>query len=469
MTMTTETRPARARFLLLGIVLAGFLLRLLVAGDVPAWQGPDEPRHLEHAAMAAHRLPQLLEERRYLDPFRDEDPGWQLAVLQSMDREQYWSFAPFGRFAPLRFEQVWGYVGVQLHRPPLYYLGGAAMLLAGGSSSIEAELALVRWWSVMLGTLLIPVAGAIGFFAGGRTWWGLVAAGVVAFLPMAVFISAVVNNDNLVNLLAGVYFVLAFRLLWRGWDWRWVLALGLVVVLGVTTKRGFVTVAATVPLVLWLALPGSGLPMLAQRLAGGAVAATYAVLAGLAAMTVLAPGLVPAPVVAYLFNEPDQAQRLLDADLAGPLGALLVRNFLDAMYQGFVGRFGWFVVPSPGWVLGTYLVVLLGGGWAALVVLARHWSRPAWASALVVSVAVAIVVAVAVLERLVYLEPGQVPQGRYLLVLLVPVAAVVAIGWTGLLRMLRVPEAITGTVLLLLLAAAGLGAWLGSIRPFFQG
>ncbi len=100
-------------------------------------------------------------------------------------------------FAAQSLPQLLALTAIDIH-PPLYYL-----LLQGwlGLTGFGAETA--RFFSVVTGTALIPVVALLGRrLLGGRG--GLVAAGIVAVMPMAVYYAQEVRMYGLVTLLGAL-------------------------------------------------------------------------------------------------------------------------------------------------------------------------------------------------------------------------------------------------------------------------
>jgi hypothetical protein len=166
-------------------------------------------------------------------------------------------------------------------QPPLYYYLGAALTYWVDQSDMEAvrrlnphvdtgvitsdgninlvihdpddnswqgtllAVRLVRLFSVLLGTGTVFLTYLIALeVAPGRSEVALAAAALNAFLPMFLFISGSVNNDNLAMLLASLAIWLMIRVVTKrdvtdvtlhGWKW---LFIGIVIGLAVLTKEG---------------------------------------------------------------------------------------------------------------------------------------------------------------------------------------------------------------------------------------
>lgn len=128
--------------------------------------------------------------------------------FQPLWGDEGWSFY----FATQPLPQLLALTAVDIH-PPLYYILLKIWLFGLGVGPETA-----RYFSVVTGTLLIPVVAVLG-----RRWhgWrvGAVSAVVVAAMPMAVYYSQEVRMYGLVTLLAAlsmVFFVTPRR---RGWPY----------------------------------------------------------------------------------------------------------------------------------------------------------------------------------------------------------------------------------------------------------
>ncbi|MDK3159347.1 glycosyltransferase family 39 protein [Kamptonema cortianum] len=137
----------------------------------------------------------------------------------------------------------------------------------------------VRWFSVLLGLGTVLVTYHIGreLFP-DQPVIALGAAGLTAFLPMFLFISASVNNDNLSNLLGNLLTLLTIRLMKRQTlpTWRTYAVIGVVIGAGLLAKLN---------LGFWMPVLGTALLLNSIRLkdwrsflVGGSIIAVLAVL-----------------------------------------------------------------------------------------------------------------------------------------------------------------------------------------------
>jgi 4-amino-4-deoxy-L-arabinose transferase-like glycosyltransferase len=278
------------------------------------------------------------------------------AWINTSDYDQLYVPNPFTQFAP-----------GTLHNANLYRHPWGGQALAGTVLAVKVA----RWWSLLLSCLTV-----------GLTFWlarrvlpkaervALVAAALVAFNPMALFINASVNNDNLLMLLstAAVLLTVVDMQAAGRWSLRRSAALGLLLGLAALTKVS--------GLVLW-PVAGLGVTWGAWKardwkrfvfsglvIAGVAVAVSgwwfwrnlslYGDWLGLETMVAIA-GPRPAAIT------------LLD----------LVRQEGMGFYLSYWGVFGAFTILPPAWVqffYGALTVLSVAGGGLALWRL-RAWPR----------------------------------------------------------------------------------------------
>ncbi len=94
---------------------------------------------------------------------------------------------------------------------------------------------LLRGFSIVLGTITVIAVYYTARQLGGSSYAAL-AAGITAFNPMFVFITASVNNDNLVTMLNSLAIWQLVIMGWRGFNWRRSAFIAVVVALGSLSK-----------------------------------------------------------------------------------------------------------------------------------------------------------------------------------------------------------------------------------------
>lgn len=220
---------------LLVVLAAHLLLGLVYAWATPIFEASDEGAHFAvvHWLATGHALP-------VQDPGAEDGPWHQegsqpplyyalaaalVSPINMGDFEQLYVPYPFTRVG------VPGTLhGVNQYRHPL-----APQPLAGTLLAVT----LVRGFSLLLslGTVALTYTLALALFP-DRAWLALLAAALVAFNPMALFINASVNNDNLLMLFSTAALLLTVRLMQPNRPRRiWLLvALGVVLGLAALTK-----------------------------------------------------------------------------------------------------------------------------------------------------------------------------------------------------------------------------------------
>ncbi|MBI4491312.1 MAG: DUF2142 domain-containing protein [Chloroflexi bacterium] len=456
---------------LAAIVLAFVALALGYALATPAWNNPDEPAHYNYVRqVAAGALPELR-------------PGdWDAVRL---DYLKTYRFPPGESIADLRYES---------HQPPLYYLLAAPLLLASEPFGQRASVLALRALSIVLGALVVlvtyrvaqaavfPPGGSGGSGAArhavppptpraeegpgarggaatqerGRYWespasWAvpLLAAGLVAFVPMHTAMSAAVNNDALANLLSGV---LVLALLWgmgRGFSARAALAVGLLGgALGLTkvTTYGLVPLALAVVALVRLRQDGGPARPGAWLSAGRAI--------GLAALALVLVGgwwLVRQGLV-YGWDDLLASRRHELVVVGEPrwsdLAVEPVSYFASTLFQSFWAQFGWMAILVDERLyrlFGLFGVLALFGLSLRLRATTRALLLPSspaslallkgeGARLLLLGAVCVVVFAEVAYYNLTFVQP----QGRYLYPALAALATLLALGWDSLVAHGRV-------------------------------
>jgi 4-amino-4-deoxy-L-arabinose transferase-like glycosyltransferase len=233
-----------------------------------------------------------------------------------------------------------------------------------------------RWFSVVLGALTIIVT----FYTARELFpqypelaWG--ATIFNAFLPMYLFISGSVNNDNLSNLLGNLLILLLIRLIasTQTPTWRSYVLVGIVTGAGILSKlsMGFlIPLVALVYLILSIRLKDWKPVIIGGVISGG--------------LTIVIAGWW------YWHNyqtygDPTGLNRFLDIVGRRPVAADLATVWAerDSFTQAFWGFFGGMNVVMPQWiyqVLNIFAVLGMIGAIAYLVrqVIRREWTLTQW-------------------------------------------------------------------------------------------
>src|ERR1039457_6175478 len=250
-------------------IWACFVARLaFYSSMLPLWEGYDEWAHfsvIRHMAVSHEALvereaavPRDVEaslqlapvpwEMRYLPPpWLTQDSYWSLPAEMRARRQ-----AAF-RTMPRAWSREAGGGGFRTYealQPSLYYwmMTPAERLL--GSSSLAVQVMALRWLSVLLASLAIPLVFAVGRRVFDEPL-ALGCAAIVALMPGVALDVARVGNDGLSMVLFSLLAWLAVRMMARGWDLWPAVGLGFTLGLGLLTKAYFLTAIPAFAL-LWL-------------------------------------------------------------------------------------------------------------------------------------------------------------------------------------------------------------------------
>lgn len=135
-------------------------------------------------------------------------------------------------------------------------VGNKNLTLPDSAGGTTAAVTLIRLWGLLLGAITVGMTyRAARLIAPDAPTVAPLAAGLVAFNPMFLFISASVNNDNLVTALNSVAIVLMLYTLRDGFETRRSFALALLIALaGLSKLSGLVLAPAAAALALWVAV-----------------------------------------------------------------------------------------------------------------------------------------------------------------------------------------------------------------------
>lgn len=188
----TSARELRPRSALALVALLFVVLALLVAGLTPPWEANDEPDHVQNVETLVSGHLYRIERGSGAEPH--QPPLYYLALAGWQRALGLGPFRPapvYGcNFFVRRCKHVFR------HDIP-----------ADGSD--QRHVMLLRLPGVLLGCLAVLLTALAARRITADPWTPVVAAATVAFVPRFVFLSGVVNNDNLANALAGAATVLA--------------------------------------------------------------------------------------------------------------------------------------------------------------------------------------------------------------------------------------------------------------------
>lgn len=453
----------------------GWLLLLALAHGLlwvallPPWQAPDEPKHFEFLRLLAEGREQVA----FRDATTAADPQLQAWIIGSMDQHRFWWYGHAPAFDPARPPQSFADIWVRGMHTATYRSSPAYYRLASWLQPAD------RLWGFYLARLLGVALGlATVFFIG----WAarelfpddpLVRYGapaLAALQPMASFLWAGINNDALANFLAAFAFFLLARLLARGFSPARLALLLLAVAAAVLTKRTTAYLLPLLPLAA-LILPAARARRPALGLGLGALAALL--LGGLPLAWLRGGGWQRLPqetrflASRYLFNEPDQLDRIL-RHLASPdIGPILLEQ-LRGLHRGFWGHFGWqsLALPLPLEAALGLLTLLAAVGLARRLLTAGD-PAPRRAALLLATAALGLVTASALAFFAAYLDQAYAPppQGRYLFAAWAPICLLLTAGWSAWLRPERRARGLRALLAGLLLL--DLTVFLGLVLPYY--
>jgi len=369
--------------------------------------------------------------------------AWTFAVpiFEAPDEPQHWMNARYihDRWSLPPYNLIYSEGG----QAPLYYLLMAPFALKSELPRMESScpprlyhncatdvhryqpVRAVRILTALLSVFTVLFVYLAGKEATGNSWTGLLAGGLVAFLPGFTFRGMNVSNDAMVALASAAATYGIVRLLRRGFVWRVAWFTAFAAALAFLAKMNGIVVGVVLALVLVL-IPGAWWAR-CERL--------------LALMGVF---LITTPWL--LYNQLTYGDALTMHTMESVLPSLLARKSIGSAYflgefpvtvgQSFIGFFGWMSVPLPNVLYRIF-------GWATVLVLAglvwrllripfgrfgvKNGRREA---AVIASLAAIVLLAVALLVRLnlTYTQP----QGRLLFPALAAVMVLAAMGLEAL-------------------------------------
>lgn len=448
------------------LLLAHLALSLLFNAFTPIFEGPDEPNHylFIRYLQLERRLPVQGLER---DAVRAHHPpgyfvlGALLTALAPAPPEVTTRFASLSLQTNPRYDFRFDDPAPENKSVFLHFGPGEAWPYSGLARTVH----LGRLLSLAFTLLAVGLTYGLGRqLRPGDTVFALLAAGLIAFNPMVLFMSGVIQNDaSALAAGAGVLAALGWAVR-RPSAGRW-LVVGVVYGLGILLKAGSLALAAPIALgvvsVAWTHHTAWQARARALVIAGLSVALPLALLDGWW----------------FIRNHRLYGDWTANASITALWGALspeAQRQFVPlALYTlttGMLGRFGnGGIIDFPKWVYALAGVLGLIGLWSAAR-LALRWARSAPADsrrpAVVVWAAHALtVVSVAVSVWVFALRFNGGATGKYLFPLFPSLALVLAAGWQGAFAArgrVWVSAALLGLSL-----AASLYAAFGLLRPAY--
>jgi len=417
------------------VIVLALTKGLLWAVTIPGWYGPDEPSHFAY-------IQGIVED--HMIPIRPDVNASLYYPFEIGCSENRLGIGPLG---PFHAEPPFGATGSNCSQSatssrhasapvnaaasydPIYYLGAVPFYLLATSQVVETRLAATRLWSVLLG-VLSAVLAFLAFRLAFEESTGTALAATVLFIlqPMNSQQTAVINNDALLIALAAAFWWRFYHSIRYGVTLRNAILLGLLVGLAYLAKPQGLFLAATLPVLFALTIRRDSLGVTIRGVARLTAASAAPVIGALALgqlVSVLAGRtslLIPSAPGLH------GVQQYLQA-----YGANHLERVYTVFVAGFWGNFGWNQVSLPDslYVLIVFLTVI------GLVGCGRLLLRPLSLRSLVVSSAVGVLVAAALIQLLeLYafrISGSLILQGRSFLMLLIPVIVLLLLGWQRLL------------------------------------
>jgi len=390
----------------------------MYAALIPPWQAPEEPAHFE--------VVRLNYEHGRAISASDRSPILQQQILESMHNFYFWEYVPWVNTTS---------GGYAYHQPQLYYRLSSVMLALAPRGSLIEQLYLVRLASVVLGVLVVAIAYFTTMLLFPNDIFLRIGIPLfVSFLPTHTFSTSTVNNDSLAEVVATLIILITVVILKNGPSIFGLFYLVMSFVLGYFSKRTFlfsIPVAVVgVILAFWLHPPRSRLSRL---------------IIVIGVIVTLSGGL-------WLRNISGLDQwlnRLITYFLYGNIAPFDFKEMLQVLtrvypqyaqtlFESFWGSFGWGTVRlAPFWYGLLFLASL--GATIGLIRVGLKQPRPfvSWQYAtiglylLAICLSVTITIAVTLdLEtpRTPEVFRGALPQARYILPAIVPIATLFTMG-----------------------------------------
>ncbi len=340
-----------------GILLYFSIFALLFVFLVPPGEAPDEPAHVAYADFVAKNLELPYQyEAETRRPEGHQPPLYYMVcaafnrILNSNNVIQMQLVQnPRQSYKDGRFQQD---VPVYLH-----FLQPFSKLAIPMFTSEEDKINFyfLRLFSVVLGILNTWFILKLSELLFGDRRWRYFPALFVATLPQYIFMFAVINNDAMANFVSTVAVYLSFRIWFHPDESRNFLLLGMVLGLGLLTKK---TVMVTLPPVL-LVLAGVTLRR-GSRVEKERVV-MYSIYAFTIALAISGWYFVRNELLYGDVLASDMEKRFIMARDAPLLMWSSLVSFVTEAFASFVGEFGWNHVRLPESLYLTYAAVLIIG------------------------------------------------------------------------------------------------------------
>jgi 4-amino-4-deoxy-L-arabinose transferase-like glycosyltransferase len=364
----------------------------------------------------------------------------------------------------------------ETQQPPLYYLLATPFYLLGGPA-LAAQVVAVRLLSALLGTVAVAFTYALGrAVAPKRRAFALALAAIVGFNPMFMFMNAAVSNDALINALyPGLLLFLAMLLKQRSIHWKWLLALGALLGVGLLSKFsivGGVLASGIVLIILAWRQPDRRIRTLLiygcwtagglLLIAGWYLARNWLLYGDPSGVLIMASYHVN-PMRPYA--SVGSFWQMLTTRRSGFV------DFWPGLLHGFWGIFDFYIIWMAPRLYGCLDALLVGGLAGSGIWAARVWSRRTRQAAqerltLAIAGCVITLITLGLVINYSYRIDHQ-PQGRYLLPALIPIALAIVTGWEQLLRPIKI-ERLAAPLLIILILSANMLALFTALAPNYH-
>src|SRR5215467_8313330 len=311
------------------LLLASAALLILWSFVVPIFEGPDEPAHWDYV--------------RYLRVNKKLPVYSPFSVEANSPPLYYLAIAAFANYSDIPPRVVWAdATGTAAPILPRFYQNSYSDYV------LYWPIRAVRLATVLISLITIVFCYASGVEATGRESTGLLAAGLVAFLPQFTFRGMNVSNDAMVTAISSVVLYLIVRMIKRGASVR------LVIGCAVAMAAAFLSKATALILPIPFAIA-----VVTEKVNWKQKAKWISAL--LISLSLAAPWLIRNQA---LYGDPLAKKAMYTA-----VGSLISQKSVTSRYfvevfpgklvTSFIGVFGWGSVSSPRWVY--YIYWLLGG------------------------------------------------------------------------------------------------------------
>lgn len=258
----------------------------------PLWEGYDEFAHvgvIRAIAVQGRVLvprnqlgPRDVEESLKLAPVPWEVRGWDV-FRQSLTQEEFWKLpAEDRRLRESRLRNMppaWalensvaGISAYEALQPPLYYWLMAPVLGILKSSSLLAQVTILRWIAVLIASFAVPLTFAVCLEGFHSEALAVGCAAVVAVMPGFASNAARISNEPLSILLFSLLIWIGLRIAVTELNIRNAAVMGVVLGLGLLTKAYFLTAAPAVFALLLYKRGRAWMPVFAALMATAALA-----------------------------------------------------------------------------------------------------------------------------------------------------------------------------------------------------